>query len=70
MSHHSNRDQKGSKSRQKDSKSNRDLDVSDLISFRYERPTAVQSTPHRGGRKSYPRNSAHHVSKAQFVQAK
>jgi len=70
MSRHSSQNQKGVKNRYKDSRSNKDLDVADLISFRYERPTAVQSTPHRSGRKTYPRNNSHHVSKAQFVQAK
>lgn len=67
------RDQKGTKGGQKggkDFKSKRGIDMSELVNFRYERPVAVQSTPHRSGRKSYNRDSTHHVSKAQFVQAK
>eukprot|EP01032_Pedospumella_encystans_P012587 gene12587-14555_t len=66
------RDQKGTKEGQKggkDFKSKRGIDMSELVNFRYERPVAVQSTPHRSGRKSYNRDSTHHVSKAQFVQA-
>ena len=74
MSRSVGRDQKGAKGGQKggkDFKSKRGIDMSELVNFRYERPVAVQSTPHRsGGRKSYNRDSTHHVSKAQFVQAK
>ena len=73
MSRSVGRDQKGAKVGQKgakDFKSKRGIDMSELVNFRYERPVAVQSTPHRSGRKSYNRDSTHHVSKAQFVQAK
>eukprot|EP01032_Pedospumella_encystans_P014752 gene14752-16917_t len=72
MSRSVGRDQKGAKVGQKggkDFKSKRGIDMSELVNFRYERPVAVQSTPHRSGRKSYNRDSTHHVSKAQFVQA-